>query len=74
MAVLGPMVQSSAPADIQATVISVSSLLRRLLYIPLVLFVNILGGYSLEYALFGSAIIYGLILVFLVRGLRNSNA
>ena len=73
-AVSSPMIQASAPDDIQATVISVSSLLRRLLYIPLVLMVNTLAGISFAYALLGSAAVYALITVFLLKGLaRNTN-
>lgn len=70
-AVTSPMIQSAAPLDIQATVISVSSLLRRLLYIPLVLFVNVLAGYSFSYALLGSAAVYSVLSVFLIRGLKQ---
>ena len=71
MAVSSPMIQSSAPDDIQATVVSVSSLLRRMLYIPLVLFVNVLAGFSFSYALLGSAVIYAVISYFLLRGLQK---
>ncbi len=71
MAVSSPMIQASAPDDIQATVISVSSLLRRLFYIPLVLMVNWLAGMSFSYALLGSALVYAVVCIFLVRGLKR---
>jgi MFS family permease len=71
MAVSSPMIQASAPDDIQATVVSVSSLLRRLLYIPLVLMVNVLAGISFSYALLGSAVVYAIISIFLLRGLAQ---
>lgn len=74
MAVTSPMIQHVAPADIQATVISVSSLLRRLLYIPLVIIVNYLGNTSLQSALIGSAVIYGVLLVPVAIGMKRNRA
>lgn len=73
MATLSPMIQSVAPPDIQATVISVSSLLRRLLYIPLVMLVNYLGDKSLEVAMLGSALIYVAILLPVYIGFKRSS-
>lgn len=70
IATLNPLVQHHAPAGIQSTVISVASLARRLLYIPLVIIVNTLGTYSLERALLGSALIYASFSVLIARGLR----
>jgi hypothetical protein len=70
---LSPMIQSVAPPDIQATVISVSSLLRRLLYIPLVMLVNYLGDKSLEVAMLGSALIYAAILLPVYIGFKRSS-
>ena len=73
IATLHPMVQDHTPADIQATVISVASLARRFVYIPLVMLVNLLASYSLELALLGSGLLYLFFALILWRTLGKNS-
>ena len=75
-AIIGPLIQQSSPNDIQSTVISFSSVVRRLFYIPLVIIINGLANINLKYAMFGSLAIYGvffyIIIVNLLRTERSA--
>jgi MFS family permease len=73
ISLMSPLVQQKTPADIQSTVISVASMLQRLMYIPLVYIINLFGNSNLRAAMLGSAIIYGVMTLILYFGLRNDN-
>ncbi len=73
-AVIAPIIQHAAPDDIQSTVISFASVLRRLFYIPLVIIINGLGSLQLEYSMLGSAVIYGAMLLLLYKRLVSAES
>jgi MFS family permease len=73
IATLNPLVQAHTPNDIQSTVVSVASLSRRVLYIPLVIIVNFLGTKSAEHALLGSAVVYLLFTALVGINLRSNS-
>jgi hypothetical protein len=69
---MSPLIQQSAPNDIQSTVISLSSVARRLFYIPLVVIINGLANIELQYAMIGSLVIYGIFFLVVVKGLLRT--
>ncbi len=71
-ALIGPLIQQSSPSDIQSTVISFSSVVRRLFYIPLVIIINGLASIDLKYAMIGSLVIYGLFFSVIIKGLLRT--
>jgi len=71
-AIIGPLIQQSSPNDIQSTVISFSSVVRRLLYIPLVIIINGLASIELKYAMLGSFVIYGVFFYLIIINLART--
>lgn len=71
-ALIGPLIQQSSPSDIQSTVISFSTVVRRLFYIPLVIVINGLASVDLRYAMVGSLVIYGLFFSVIIKGLLRT--
>ena len=71
-AITGPLIQQSSPNDIQSTVMSFSSVVRRLFYIPLVIIINGLAQIDLNYSMIGSLVIYGALFIFLMSKLKTT--
>ena len=68
---LETVLQESARNEVQTSVMSIRSTFCRLLYIPVVYFVNYLGEIQLTYALLGVCIIFIPIFVITMIGLRK---
>lgn len=70
-AIMNPFIQELVPDDIQATALSVASMARRLLYIPLVVIVNGFGNNRIQNALLAAGFIFAVLALLLYRGLQN---
>ena len=68
---LETVLQESARNEVQTSVMSIRSTFCRLLYIPVVYFVNYLGNIKLTYALLGVCIIFIPIFVITMIGLKK---
>jgi MFS family permease len=71
MAIMNPYIQELVPEDIQATALSVASMTRRLLYIPLVMLVNGFGSSNIQNALLVAGLLFAALTFVVQRGLHR---